>query len=187
MPNVRLRHHAPPYGAYRRCAARSTPCGPQRAPHPALGNAGDGPEGLARCSALRPTRPHAGRLGRGWPRPAAASGTSLPASRSEITVKMKAITSQPLLNTSGAKLPDMHALKARVENGRIKLDEPTDLPEGKLVELVPLDEVFLGGGDDLDEEERKALHRELEASMAEAKAGELVDFDTVLAELRSPS
>jgi hypothetical protein len=27
-------------------------------------------------------------------------------------------------------------------------DEPTDLPEGKLVALVPLDEVFLGGGDD---------------------------------------
>ncbi|HET9626036.1 MAG TPA: hypothetical protein VFP84_31965 [Kofleriaceae bacterium] len=81
----------------------------------------------------------------------------------------------------------MHALKARVENGRIKLDEPTDLPEGKLVELVPLDEVFLGGGDDLDDEERKALHRELDASMAEAEAGELVDFDTVLAELRSPS
>jgi hypothetical protein len=81
----------------------------------------------------------------------------------------------------------MHALKARVENGRIKLDEPTDLPEGKLVELVPLDEVFLGGGDELDEEERAALHRELEASMAEADAGELVDFDVVLAELRSPS
>jgi len=81
----------------------------------------------------------------------------------------------------------MHALKTRVENGRIKLDEPTDLPEGKLVELVPLDEVFLGGGDDLDDKERAALHRELEASMAEADAGELVDFDVVLAELRSPS
>lgn len=50
----------------------------------------------------------------------------------------------------------MQALKARVENGRIKLDEPTDLPEGKLVELVPLDEVFLGGGDDLNDECERA-------------------------------
>jgi hypothetical protein len=81
----------------------------------------------------------------------------------------------------------MHALKARVENGRIKLDEPTDLPEGKLVELVPLDEVFLNGGDDLDDTERAALHRELDASVADAKAGDLEDFDAVLTALRSPS
>jgi len=44
---------------------------------------------------------------------------------------------------------DMHAMKARVENGRLKLDEPTDLPNGKLVDVVLLDEVFLTGGDDL--------------------------------------
>src|SRR5688500_7084543 len=30
---------------------------------------------------------------------------------------------------------DMSALKARVENGRLKLDEPTDLPEGTVVPL----------------------------------------------------
>ncbi|MEO8180848.1 MAG: hypothetical protein ABI895_18605 [Deltaproteobacteria bacterium] len=67
------------------------------------------------------------------------------------------------------------------------MDEPTDLPEGKVVELVPLDEVLLNGGDDLTEEERAALHRELEASMGEAEAGQLVDFEVVLAELRSHS
>jgi hypothetical protein len=32
------------------------------------------------------------------------------------------------------------------------------------------------GGDDLDDDERAVLHRELEASMAEAEAGELVDL-----------
>jgi hypothetical protein len=37
----------------------------------------------------------------------------------------------------------MHALKARVENGRIKLDEPTDLPEGKLVEFTRADVRFM--------------------------------------------
>jgi len=79
----------------------------------------------------------------------------------------------------------MQALKAHDHNGRLVLDEPTDLPEGEVVELVPLDEVLARGGDYLDDEERAALHRELEASIAEAKAGQLVDADEVLAELRA--
>jgi hypothetical protein len=82
----------------------------------------------------------------------------------------------------------MNAPRVRVENGRIQIDEPTDLPNGTELYLVPaaqLENVHLD--DDLDAEERAALHRELEASMAEAEAGELVDFDVVLAELRSPS
>jgi hypothetical protein len=82
----------------------------------------------------------------------------------------------------------MQAPKIRVENGRIKIDEPTDLPNG--TELYVVSAAQLEGGqtgDGLDDEERGALERELEASMAEADAGELVDFDVVLAELRSPS
>ena len=35
----------------------------------------------------------------------------------------------------------MQPLKAHVKNGRLVLDEPTDLPEGKEIELVPLDDV----------------------------------------------
>jgi hypothetical protein len=82
----------------------------------------------------------------------------------------------------------MQPLKAHFQNGQVVLDEPTDMPNG--TELYVVSAAQLKGvdvGDDLDDEERKALHRELDASMAEAKAGELVDFDTVLAELRSPS
>ena len=79
----------------------------------------------------------------------------------------------------------MHALKARVRNGRLVLDEPTDRPEGAIVELVPLDEVVAHSGDDLDDEEREALHQELRASIAEAEAGMLIDADQVLEELRS--
>jgi hypothetical protein len=79
----------------------------------------------------------------------------------------------------------MHAIKAIVSNGRLVVNEPTDLPEGKVVELVPLDEVLASGGDYLDDEERAALHRELEASVAESVAGELIDADQVLAELRA--
>jgi len=41
----------------------------------------------------------------------------------------------------------MQPLKAQVRKGRLVLDEPTDLPEGEEVELVPLDEVLARGGD----------------------------------------
>jgi hypothetical protein len=79
----------------------------------------------------------------------------------------------------------MQPLKAHVHNGRLVLDEPTDLPEGEVVELVPLDEVLARGGDYLNDEERAELHRALEESIAEAEAGQLIDADEVLAELRA--
>jgi hypothetical protein len=64
------------------------------------------------------------------------------------------------------------------------LDEPTDLPEGEVVYLHPVNAIVAADGDDLDDEERAALHRELEASIAEADAGQTEDFATVIAELR---
>jgi hypothetical protein len=79
----------------------------------------------------------------------------------------------------------MQAVKAIVKNGRLVVNEPTDRPEGEVVELVPLDEVLAGGGDYLDDEERAAIRRELEASVIEAEAGNLIDADQVLAELRA--
>jgi len=75
------------------------------------------------------------------------------------------------LRQTGAKratLRVMTAPKIRVANGRIQIDEPTDLPNGTELYLVPAEQ--LEGGDDLDDEERAALHRELEASMGEAEA-----------------
>ena len=62
----------------------------------------------------------------------------------------------------------MQPLKARVRKGRLILDEPTDLPEGNLIELFSRDQVLERGGDFLDDDERAALHRELEASILEA-------------------
>jgi hypothetical protein len=70
---------------------------------------------------------------------------------------------------------------ARVKNGRLTLDEPTDLPEGTQVPLEIADD-----WDDLDEEERAALHREIAASIAERKAGApTYSVEDVLAELGS--
>jgi hypothetical protein len=51
------------------------------------------------------------------------------------------------------------------------LDEPTDLPDGTVVELVPLDDVLADEGDALDDEEWAALNRELKASFAAEAAG----------------
>ncbi len=79
----------------------------------------------------------------------------------------------------------MRALKAHVKAGRLVLDEPTDLPEGEEVSLVPLDEVLLSGGDYLDEEERERLHESLRESIRQMKAGQTVDAATALAELRA--
>lgn len=93
--------------------------------------------------------------------------------------------SLPALHVISARMLAMHALKARVENGRLKLDEPTDLPEGKLVDLVPLDEVFLGGGDDLDDEERAALDESIREGIADMEAGRTTDAKAAIAKLRS--
>ena len=79
----------------------------------------------------------------------------------------------------------MRTLKAHVQKGRLVLDEPTTRPDGDVVELVPLDEVVAAGGDYLDGQERMALHEELEASIAEARDGKVVDADEVLRELRA--
>lgn len=70
-------------------------------------------------------------------------------------------------------------LRARVRNGRLVLDEPTDLPEGEEVELVPAD------ADDMDDEERAALHESLAISLDQMKKGQLIDGNEVLARLRA--
>ena len=72
-------------------------------------------------------------------------------------------------------------LKARVRNGRLTLDEPTNLPEGAEVQVVITD------GDDLDDDERAELHQAIEEGLADMKAGRTVDAKEVIARLRSRS
>lgn len=76
-------------------------------------------------------------------------------------------------------------MRAQVKNGRIQLDEPTDLPEGKIIELVPLDEVIATDGDDLDDAERAALHRSIDESIDDEDAGNVEDLSKIIAELRA--
>ncbi len=71
-------------------------------------------------------------------------------------------------------------LKARVHAGRLVVDEPTDLPEGTEIELLPLDP-----GDWLDETDRAALHKALRESDADVAAGRLVEAEAILKDLRA--
>lgn len=71
-------------------------------------------------------------------------------------------------------------IKARVQAGRLVVDEPTTLPDGTEVELLPLDP-----GDWLADADREALHAALAESEADVAAGRMVDAAEVLKELRS--
>ncbi len=72
----------------------------------------------------------------------------------------------------------MQALKAVVRNGRIVIDEPTELPDGTELVLAVVDE-----GDDMDDAERARLHESLRRSIGQAKAGQLIDGDEVIGKL----
>ena len=70
-------------------------------------------------------------------------------------------------------------IKARVHDGRLTVDEPTNLPDGTEVRLLPLDP-----GDWLDDADRAARHEALTPSEADVKAGRLLDASDILKGLR---
>ena len=76
----------------------------------------------------------------------------------------------------------MTALKAHVVNGKIVVDEPVDLPDGAEVHVYLYD----ASDDVMGAEERAALAKALERSVEQADAGELIEADEVLSELRRP-
>jgi hypothetical protein len=67
------------------------------------------------------------------------------------------------------------ALKARVRDGRLVMDEPIDLPEGTEVELMPANE-----GDALDDDDRARLHAALERSAVQFRDGAGIPADEAL-------
>ena len=70
----------------------------------------------------------------------------------------------------------MHPLKAQVKNGRMVLDEPTDLPDGVVPHLVPAHP---------RDEQRAVLHESPRESAEELMRGSLIVADDALAELRA--
>ena len=62
-------------------------------------------------------------------------------------------------------MPSMQPLRAKVHNGRLVLDEPTDLPEGEVVYLHPV-EAEVGQDDGFDDDERAALMSALSVDQA---------------------
>ena len=66
-----------------------------------------------------------------------------------------------------------------MKNGRLVVDEPTGLPEGTEVELLPVDDV-----DELDPEERAKLYGFLAESIRTHVPGTGTPAAALLAELR---
>ena len=75
----------------------------------------------------------------------------------------------------------MH-VKARVRNGRLVVDQATDLPEGTEVELVA---VMNDADDALRPEDRDALHSALARAAEDLDRDNLVDGEEVMHRLRS--
>ncbi len=72
----------------------------------------------------------------------------------------------------------MHARKLRVANGRLVLDEPTNLPDGAEVEVVVID-------DGLSAEERADLHASLDRALDDSEAGRGMDAWEYLEQYRA--
>jgi hypothetical protein len=73
----------------------------------------------------------------------------------------------------------MSTLRAHVKDGRLVLDEPTTLPEGTEVELLPVDDM-----DDMSSEERARLYGFLAESIRTHVPGTGISASEVLEELR---
>ncbi|HEX8110716.1 MAG TPA: hypothetical protein VF516_23455 [Kofleriaceae bacterium] len=78
----------------------------------------------------------------------------------------------------------MHIFTARVHDGRLVILDPDPaslgLKEGDSIDLVAVDELLLQGGALSEDDERAALHRAIEVSLAEEDAGMVVELDEVL-------
>jgi hypothetical protein len=72
----------------------------------------------------------------------------------------------------------MQPPKVRVKDGRVVLNEPTDLPDGAEVEVVLLD-------DDLGTDDRAALHASLDRALEDSEAGRGVDAAEYLRQYRA--
>lgn len=97
----------------------------------------------------------------------------------------RALASGPTLEPAATRLLprgtllSMSAIRARVHNGRLQLDQPTELPEGTVLDLVVDD-----AGDDLDDLDRAALNESISRARASMEAGRTRPMRDLLADLQ---
>ena len=72
------------------------------------------------------------------------------------------------------------SVRATVRNGRLVVDEETRLPDGTVLDLVIDDE-----GDELDDEQRRALDTAIATSLQQAADGESAPAAEIMTRLRS--
>jgi hypothetical protein len=72
----------------------------------------------------------------------------------------------------------MQPLKAHVHNGRLVLDEPSNLPEGTEVELIAVDDEF-------DAAERARLLEAIDGGAEDFERGDHIDGFEFIAQLRA--
>lgn len=75
----------------------------------------------------------------------------------------------------------MKTHKARAENGRLKLDVPTDLPDGAEVDVIVLGEEPY---DSMDPAERAELDAAIDESLDQIARGESISAEECLRRLR---
>ena len=75
----------------------------------------------------------------------------------------------------------MQPLQAVVKNGRIVLDAPTDLPEGEVVTLIPLEELLAEAGD-VDDDGEPVFRFEI--PQPQFRKPKMLDANALLDELR---
>ena len=74
----------------------------------------------------------------------------------------------------------MTVVHARVENGKLIVDQRTDLPEGAKVDLLVLD----AQDGEMSAEEAAAFEASLERGLGQAERGETIPAEVVLDRLR---
>ena len=75
----------------------------------------------------------------------------------------------------------MQLLKAHVKNGRLLMDEPTELPEGTEIERIEL----VAADDDFDTEERARLLAAIDDGIEDFERGDHVDGFELIAQMRA--
>lgn len=71
------------------------------------------------------------------------------------------------------------SVRATVRNGRLTIDQPVDLPEGTVLDLVIDDE-----SDQLDQPERDALNAAVSRSLAESAEARTAPAEDIIQKLR---